>query len=35
LGIDQSQHYCDIAQKRIEDHVVNQPQIEKLFDYEP
>lgn len=35
LGIDQSQHYCDIAQRRITDHVADQPHIEKLFDYEP
>jgi site-specific DNA-methyltransferase (adenine-specific) len=34
VGIDMSQHYCDIANKRIIDHVVNQPPAEKLFDYE-
>jgi site-specific DNA-methyltransferase (adenine-specific) len=34
VGIDMSHHYCDIANKRITDHVVNQPPAEKLFDYE-
>lgn len=32
LGIDMSQHYCDIAKKRIEDHC-NDP-VDKLFAYE-
>ena len=33
VGIDMSEHYCEIAQKRIDDHYNNNP-IEKLFDYE-
>jgi site-specific DNA-methyltransferase (adenine-specific) len=32
-GIDMSQHYCDIAEKRIADHCAETP-FEKLFDYE-
>jgi len=34
VGIDMDQHYCDIAIRRIQDHYVNQPPAEKLFDYE-
>jgi len=34
IGIDLSQHYCDIANRRIQDHYVNQPPAEKLFEYE-
>jgi site-specific DNA-methyltransferase (adenine-specific) len=34
IGIDMDQHYCDISQRRIEDHWENQPPADKLFDYE-
>jgi site-specific DNA-methyltransferase (adenine-specific) len=34
VGMDLSRHYCEIAERRIVDHVVNQPPAEKLFDYE-
>ena len=33
VGIDMSQHYVDIAERRIKDHYENNP-VEKLFDYE-
>ena len=33
IGIDVSEHYCDIAHKRIADNWDNNPK-EKLFDYE-
>lgn len=33
IGIDMDQHYCDIAERRIQDHWLNQP-VDKLFDYE-
>ncbi len=35
IGIDMSQHYVDISQRRIEDHYVDAPSIERLFEYEP
>jgi site-specific DNA-methyltransferase (adenine-specific) len=34
VGIDMSQHYVDIATKRIDDHCVNGDPVEKLFLYE-
>lgn len=35
IGIDMDQHYCDIAEQRIKDHVTNnQDPLDKLFDYE-
>ena len=34
VGIDMSQHYVDIATKRIKDHYVNGDPVEKLFLYE-
>lgn len=34
IGIDLTQHYCDISERRIQDHYVNQLPAEKLFDYE-
>ena len=34
VGIDQSQHYVDIAHRRIQDHYVDSSPAEKLFDYE-
>jgi site-specific DNA-methyltransferase (adenine-specific) len=34
VGIDLDQHYCDIAERRIQDHCAVPDQIDKLFDYE-
>jgi DNA modification methylase len=34
VGIDMTQHYVDIAGRRIDDHYVNGDPIEKLFEYE-
>jgi len=34
VGIDMNQHYVDIADRRILDHVVNAPPAERLFGYE-
>jgi site-specific DNA-methyltransferase (adenine-specific) len=34
IGIDLTQHYCDISDRRIKDHWVNQPPADKLFEYE-
>jgi adenine-specific DNA-methyltransferase len=34
VGIDMSQHYVDISQRRIDDHYVNAEPANKLFDYE-
>lgn len=34
VGVDLSQHYVDIAERRIQDHVINAPPAEKLFEYE-
>jgi len=34
VGIDMNQHYVDIANQRILDHVVNAPPAERLFSYE-
>ena len=33
-GIDMSQHYVDISARRIQDHYVDAPMVEKLFEYE-
>jgi site-specific DNA-methyltransferase (adenine-specific) len=34
VGIDMTQHYVDIATRRIDDHYVNDSTVEKLFEYE-
>jgi site-specific DNA-methyltransferase (adenine-specific) len=34
VGIDMTQHYVDIAQRRIDDHVTNAPPVDRLFPYE-
>jgi len=34
VGIDLDQHYCDITERRIQDHCAVPDQIDKLFDYE-
>ena len=34
VGIDMTQHYVDISQRRIDDHYVNNAEIDKLFEYE-
>ena len=34
VGIDMSQHYCDISTRRIQEHCYSNEPVEKLFDYE-
>jgi site-specific DNA-methyltransferase (adenine-specific) len=34
VGIDMTQHYVDIAERRIQDHYVNAEPADKLFEYE-
>jgi site-specific DNA-methyltransferase (adenine-specific) len=34
VGIDMTQHYVDISQRRIQDHCFSEEPKEKLFEYE-
>jgi site-specific DNA-methyltransferase (adenine-specific) len=35
IGIDQDPHYYEITKRRLHEHVVKEPHVEKLFEYEP
>jgi DNA modification methylase len=34
VGIDMSEHYCEISERRIQEHCYSEDPVEKLFDYE-